>query len=163
MSGIALTVSAHTSAPPEVAFDTIAPIDLARIFERWLLIPGVAGVRDQSGPWDAVGRTRTVMLSDGTGVEERLTRFDRPNSFGYRVGPFPPPLGRLASEADGEWRFAASAGGGTEIEWTYRFVPRPGGRMLTRLVIAPLWRGYARRAVERASSAADAALSSSRV
>ena len=60
-----LTLTARTSAKPEIAFDTIAPIDLASVFHRFLLVPGVAGVRDQSGPWDAAGRTRGVQLRAG--------------------------------------------------------------------------------------------------
>jgi hypothetical protein len=152
---VEVTVTAHSRAGPEVAFDAIAPIDLASIFERWLLMPGVVGVRDQSGPWDEPGRSRTVQLSDGSEVPERLTSVDRPRSFAYRVGPFPRPLGLLASVADGEWRFTPTSGG-TDIRWTYRFEPRPGRRGLMRLLIAPLWRGYARRALERAVRAADA-------
>jgi hypothetical protein len=94
-----VTVAATTTASPEEEFDTIAPIDLGRIFDRWLLIPGVAGVRDQSGPWESAGRTRIVMLEDGSAVPEELTVVDRPHGFGYRVGPLPAPLGLIATKA----------------------------------------------------------------
>jgi hypothetical protein len=152
-----VTVTGRTAASAEVAFDTIAPIDLASIFERWLLIPGVRGVRDQSGPWDAAGRTRTVQLTDGSEAPERLTGVDRPRAFSYRVGPFPRPLGLLASSADGDWSFTPAQGGGTDIRWTYRFTAGPGRRTLVRALIAPMWRGYSRRGLERAVAAADAA------
>ncbi len=86
-----MTVTARTSASPETAFDTIAPVDLAAVFYRFMLVPGVRGVRDQSGVWDTAGRTRVVLLSDGSEVPERLTMVDRPRAFSYRVGPFPRP------------------------------------------------------------------------
>ena len=152
-----VSVTARAAAPVEVAFDTIAPIDLASIFDRWLLIPGVRGVRDQSGPWDAPGRTRTIQLSDGSEAPEQLTAVDRPRSFAYRVGPFPRPLGLLAASAEGDWSFTPSPGGGSEIRWTYRFIAQPGRRAVVQALIAPMWRGYARRALDRAVAAADAA------
>ena len=138
------------------------PIDLATIFDRWLVLPGVRGVRSQSGPWDAAGRTRIVMLSDGSEAPERLTAVDRPHSFAYRVGPFPRPLGLLAGAADGAWSFRPAPGGGTDISWTYSFAALPGRGLLLRGVIAPLWRGYARRALERAVVAVEAAAAASR-
>lgn len=152
-----VTVTARVAAPVEVAFDAIAPIDLASVFERWLLLPGVAAMRDQTGPWDAPGRTRTVLLDDGTEAAERLTAVDRPHSFAYRVGPFPRPLGVLASAADGDWTLAPAPRGDTNVRWTYRFFPLPGRRMLTRALIAPMWRGYARRALRRAVVVAETA------
>jgi len=153
---VAVTVSARAVVPPEVAFDVILPIDLASIFGRWLVVPGVRGVRDQSGPWDAAGRTRTVQLTDGSEVEERLTRVARPHGFAYTVGPFPRPLGLLVSTADGEWTFDAVAGG-TDVGWTYRFASRRGREAAVRALLAPLWRGYAQRALERAVAAAGSA------
>jgi hypothetical protein len=108
-----VTVRGRTSAQLEAAFDTIAPIDLATIFERFLLVPGVRGVRDQSGSWDTAGRTRIVLLTDGSEVPERLTMVNRPRAFAYRLGPFPRPLGLLVAYADGEWAFSEDGRGGT--------------------------------------------------
>jgi len=139
------TVSATTTAPPERAFDVIVPIDLSSIFQRWFFIPGVDGVRDQTGPWDAAGQTRTVLLSDGTSVQEQLTKVERPTGFSYRVGPFPRPLGLLARGATGSWSFAPEPDGSTSINWTYSFDPAPGRAWLVRLLIAPAWRRYAQR------------------
>lgn len=143
--------------PRATAFDTIAPIDLSAIFDRWLFIPGVDGVSDQSGAWDAAGQTRTVNLDDGTSVQEELTSIERPSSFGYRVGPFPGPLGLLASSAEGEWQFSEGTDGKTQIEWTYRFHPAKGRSVPVRLLIAPAWRGYAQRALARSIKVAELA------
>jgi hypothetical protein len=153
-----VTVTASTVADPETVFDVIAPIDLASIFERFFVIPGVRGVRDQSGPWDTAGRTRVVLLEDGSEVTEQLTVVDRPAGFGYRLGPFARPLGLLVAHAEGDWEFAAREGG-TSIRWTYRFSARPGRRVVVAALLAPLWRGYARRALDRCVAAADAGAS----
>lgn len=151
-----VTVTGRAAASPEVTFDVIVPIDLATVFDRFLVVPGVRGVRAQSGPWDAAGRTRVVQLDDGSEVPEELTDVDRPSGFGYRVGPFPRPLGLLVSAAEGTWTFAAE-GEGTAVRWTYRFTARPGRGAVVALVLRPLWRGYARRALDRCLAAADAA------
>jgi len=150
-----VTVTASTSAGPEAAFDAIAPIDLAAVFDRFLLVPGVRGVRDQTGSWDTAGRTRVVLLSNGSEVPERLTMVDRPRAFAYRVGPFPRPLGLLVAHADGDWAFTTDAHGGTAIRWTYRFSARPGRRAIVATMLAPLWRAYARQAVDRCVAAAE--------
>ena len=155
-STIDVTVSTTTSAPREKAFDVIAPIELSSIFKRWLFIPGVDGVRDQSGPWNTEGQTRTVLLSDGTSVNEALTNVERPSSFGYRVGPFPRPLGLLATRASGSWSFTSQNNGDTGIRWTYRFEPAPGRAWLVRLIIAPAWKRYARHGLALAVAQAEA-------
>jgi hypothetical protein len=152
---VVVVVMASTAAEPEAAFDTIAPIDLAAVFDRFLFVPGVRGVRDQTGSWDTPGRTRIVVLSDGSEVPERLTMVDRPRAFAYRLGPFPRPLGLLVAHADGDWAFAPDARGGTAIRWAYRFSAQPGRRTIVAMILAPLWRGYARRALERCVDAAE--------
>jgi len=150
-----VTVRGRTSAPPEAAFDAIAPIDLATIFDRFLLVPGVRGVRGQSGSWDTAGRTRIVLLTDGSEVPERLTMVNRPRAFAYRLGPFPRPLGLLVAYADGEWAFSGDGRGGTSIRWTYRFSAQPARRAIVSALLAPLWRGYALRALARCVAAAN--------
>jgi hypothetical protein len=152
-----VSLTARASTTSEIAFDTIAPIDLSAIFARFLVVPGVRGVRDQIGPWDSAGRTRTVLLSSGSEVQERLTMVDRPRAFAYRVGPFPRPLGLLVAYADGNWVFTTDARGGTAICWTYRFSPRAGQRVVVAMILAPLWRAYARRALDRCVTAVDRA------
>jgi hypothetical protein len=147
---IDVTVNATTRASREDTFDVIVPIDLSTIFKRWLFIPGVEGVRDQSGPWDTAGQTRTVLLSDGTSAAESLTSVNRPEGFSYRVGPFPRPLGLLANSANGSWTFTSKAKGVTAIRWTYSFQPAPGRAWLVRFIIAPAWRRYAQRGLDLA-------------
>jgi Polyketide cyclase / dehydrase and lipid transport len=154
---IAVTVQAATRAAPPVAFDVIVPIDLSTIFVASRVMPGVVGVRDQSGPWDRAGATRVVQLTDGSEAPERLTRVNRPHGFSYRVGPFSGPLRLLVSHADGAWEFTPAAGGATSLRWTYTFAALAGRGGLVRVALAPLWRRYAQRALGLAARVADAA------
>jgi hypothetical protein len=153
---IAVTVGGVTGAAPSVAFDVIVPIDLSTIFLASAVMPGVGGVRDQTGPWDHAGATRVVQLTDGSEAPEQLTAVDRPHGFSYRVGPFTGLLRLLVSHADGAWEFRPGADGMTAIQWTYAFAPLPGRAGLVRLMLAPLWRRYAERALGLAVRAADA-------
>ena len=106
--------------------------------------------------------TRVVELADGTEARERLTLHERPHRFAYHVGPFTGPLRHLVDGADGAWWFAPADGGdggpATAVTWTYAFRPRGLARPLVRVAVAPLWRAYARRALERAVAAAEGRL-----
>jgi hypothetical protein len=154
MAGVPITVSARTRASVERAFDAIVPIDLPRIFTGFGPLPAVAGVRDQTGDWDHVGAGRIVELAGGREAPERITAYDRPAHFAYRVGPFTGTLGWFVREADGAWWFSPDVSG-TEIRWNYTFRPRPHAAALVRIFIAPLWRRYARRALGLAVGIAE--------
>ena len=161
-AGVPVTVRARAAVAPEVAFDVIAPIDLPRIFTGLGPLPAVTGTREQTGAWDHVDATRVVELADGTEARERLTLHERPHRFAYHVGPFTGPLRHLVDGADGAWWFAPADGGdggpATAVTWTYTFRPRGLARPLVRVAVAPLWRAYARRALERAVAAAEGRL-----
>lgn len=152
---IAVPVSIRVNAPVGVAFGAICPVELSSVFRRWGPVPGVREVRDQTGPWTTAGRSRTVVLDDGSELREELLDVDAPRSFSYRVGPFPRPFGFLVSHAEGSWLFTAE-GEGTRVDWTYRFAPRPGRAALVRVLLAPLWRRYASAALERCRRVAEA-------
>jgi hypothetical protein len=144
--GITVPVEGTAPADVETTFDALTPIDLSRIFRGYGPLPAVVETTDQTGAWDRVGVSRTVKLSDGHDVSERITAYERPGYFAYRVGPFESgPLGRLIVDAHGEWRFTALGGTATAIRWTYTFRPRRYAAIVVRLIVAPLWRGYAKR------------------
>lgn len=164
MRGVAVTVEATVAAPVDRAVDVIAPIDLPTIFRGLGPLPGVAGTREQTGGWDHVGAKRVVDLADGSEAHERLTAYERPRHFSYRVSGFTGPLRRVVEHADGAWWFADGDGPGTGVRWTYTFRPRRLARPLVAVLIVPLWRAYARRAltlavaeVERRHAAVDGA------
>jgi hypothetical protein len=156
-SGVAVTVSGVARTEPAAAFAAIAPVDLTRIFTGMGPLPAVVGIRGQTGAWDHVGATRTVELSDHSEAREAITAYDAPAHFAYRLEGFTGPLRLVVAGADGAWWFSAGARGGTDVRWTYVFLPRPGRRWLVRAAVAPLWRAYARRVLALAIAEAESA------
>ncbi|MCW2748006.1 MAG: hypothetical protein JWP10_1148 [Nocardioidaceae bacterium] len=136
-----VTVHGHSSATVEHAFATIAPIDLTLVFRGLGFLPSVVEVRDQTGAWDHVGATRTAVMSDRSTADELITTYVPPLEFGYRVGPMTGLIGKLIDHADGAWQFEPTETG-TDITWTYAFMPKTGRGLAVRSCL-PLWRRYA--------------------
>lgn len=138
---VPVTVQARSHLRPADAFERVAPIDLSLIFRAWGPFPGVRGVRDQTGPWDRIGASRTPLLTDGSTATETLTEYQPGNSFAYEITGFTNVLGRLVTGVRGEWTFTPD-GSGTLIRWTYEFLPRTARYPLIRFGLAPPWRRY---------------------
>lgn len=133
----------------ERAYDAIIAHPLTEIFDRrYLLIPPIKDVREQSGPWETAGETRTIVLADGGTMHERLTLARRPDRFCYEIDAVTGMLQPIVAQVEGEWSFT-SAGTGVRITWTWRV--HPAGRLgeLAGPVLSRLWHGYARQAFER--------------
>lgn len=154
MRRVTARVSRRLTDPPERVFERLVPIDLSTIIKRWGPLPGVAGVRDQTGEWDHVGASRTVMLEDGSTAREELTAFNPPHHFGYTL-TFGSPTSLLAPEAAGTWWMWPAEGGGTELEWAWAIAPRRGAGPFVELALAPMWRRYADQALERYATQHD--------
>lgn len=107
------------------------------------MLPGVVEVRDQTGPWDAVGRTRILVLSDGGTVTETL-RVVTPPLFAYDLSAFTGFFGRLVASGRSEWRVDAH-GAGSSIQWTYTFTAKRGWRLVVALIMRLAWASYMRR------------------
>lgn len=150
-----VTVETPCPVPPAKAFDVIAPIDLPLIFTGWGPLPGVRAVHDQSGPWDAAGRSRTVELTDGSRAAERIIEHTPPHSFAYELTGFTGPLAWLVTRVRGEWTFTPD-GTGSIVRWTYSFFPRRGRTPVVRWVLTPVWRRYATATLTRAVEMAAA-------
>jgi hypothetical protein len=137
-------------APLERAFDTLSAEDvLPTLLHRYLVVPGVTGTTDVSGPWDQPGRSRMVELSGGGSVHEEITAYERPRYFAYRVDGFPAPFDRLVRFAQGRW-WLATDGKRTIIRWSYSFDAATRAGVLPLRVFAHLfWRGYMRAAMRR--------------
>jgi len=136
---------------PDVAFREMVPMPLPTLFRRWYgPIPPIKEVRGQTGDWDAVGQTRTVVLVGGGSMREELTRFDPPHSFGYTLSDIKGPLAPLVGGVDGEWIFDP-AGTGTNVIWRWTIHPRTALTAPVLPVFGRLWRGYARQALEELS------------
>jgi hypothetical protein len=151
---VATTIEAST----EVAFEHIVPIDLTSIFTGYGPLPAVTQTRDQSGNWDAVGRSRTVVFSDGSSAQETLTGYEYPNRFTYGIKGFTGVLRFLTSEARGEWTFERVPGGNaTSVRWSYEFVSRTKFlEPLVGLFTQRLWRGYMRQALRLSKAQVEA-------
>jgi len=145
-------------ASTEDAFRHIVPIDLTSIFTGYGPLPAVTETRDQTGSWDAEGRTRTVVFSDGSSAQESLTGYEYPIHFTYRIRGFTGVLRFFTSEARGEWWFEHVPGRhATAIRWSYAFVSR--AKFLEPLVCLftqRLWRGYMRRALSLSKAQVEA-------
>lgn len=134
------------------AWERFVPVDLAKVFPKPQgPIPNVVDVRDQSGTWDIVGQTRSVVLSDGMVVTEEITESDPSHGslpsgntahFGYRVSGFTGPLGWLTDEARGTWDFRED-NGKTRIEWQYTFNARFAlAKPVLSVIVTVFWRRF---------------------
>lgn len=141
---VAVTRKAVIPGTPEEVFRFIAAEDvLPQVLTGYGPLPAVVGTSENTGPWDHPGSARRIHLADGTTVREQVTHHDGPRFFAYRVWDFGHPIVRgLASEARGEWTFAAVPGG-TRVTWTYTFTARNSLAAVPLSAIAQwLWRGY---------------------
>lgn len=138
----------HLAGEPERVFEGLTPIELSTILTGWGPLPAVTGVRDQTGEWDHVGASRTVLLADGSSAEEQIVAYNPPHHFGYEL-TFGAPFSAAVADATGSWWFVPAEGGGTDVEWTYSFAPRPGAGLVVRLALAPMWRRYAEQVLAR--------------
>lgn len=142
---VSTTVSRRIDEPRDALWARFIPVKLEDILGKYGPVPAVTGTSGQTGPWDVVGSSRTVHLSDGSSASERVTRVQAPQAFGYTVSGFTNPVRFLAREARGVWVFAEDG----EVRWTYTFVARS---VPAALVLAPVvrfaWRGFMRRALD---------------
>ncbi len=146
MATVTLSESRAVPVPVEEAFDRVLRHPLPEIFRhRRLAIPPIKEVRDQTGEWESVGQTRTIVTSDGGALRETLTSVDRPGSFGYTIAPTKGPMKPLIASAEGRWSFEA-AGTGTRITWTWDLTPTTAGRVVMP-AFGMMWHGYARQAL----------------
>lgn len=143
-------------ASPDHAFATVLPAPLPEIFDRrHLALPPIREVRDQDGEWAVPGQTRTIVLSDGATMHERLVAVQAPDGFDYELTGLGGPLGLLVSRVEGRWSFDA-AGGGTRVTWTWEVHPRSLLARPAVLALRVLWAGYARLGLERVGRLVEA-------
>jgi hypothetical protein len=149
MKSAAATVITTVEASREKTFLHIVPIALPSIFTGYGPLPSVTGTLNQTGPWDAAGRSRNVVFSDGSSARETLTSYEYPGRFAYRITEFTGVLRFLASEARGEWWFENVPGrAATSVRWRYEFISRSAIlKPLVSLFTRSLWRAYMAKAL----------------
>lgn len=143
MSLRSASASALVAATPEVVFPRLRAHDPTRFYPRWGVLPAVVEVRGQTGDWDAVGQTRTLVLSDGGTVTETLTSAESP-LFAYDLSRFTGVFGHLVVGARAKWR-VTPVGDGSRIDWTYGFEPLPARGALVAAIVRLAWAPYMRR------------------
>ena len=157
MASYTATVETEIAADQASVFNHVIPIDLASIFKGHGPLPAVTGVQNQTGPWDKVGQSRTVLLSDGSSAREIITRLEAHHYFRYTVSDFSGGLRFFTTAADGQWWFEpVSSSGPTHVKWSYTFKARsllsaPVLWFITRF----LWRPYMRQALMSCKSQAE--------
>jgi len=136
---------------PEAAFARTLPMPLPAMFRRWFgPIPPIKEVRDQHGPWNSVGETRTIALAGGGTMRETLTEVDPGHSFGYTITGITGPMAPLIAQIEGAWIFEP-AGTGTRVTWRWTLHPKSALTAPALPVFALLWRGYAGQSLESLS------------
>jgi hypothetical protein len=144
-----VTASASTArvvaAALERTWRVATPLTPVGFYPRAGVIPAVVAVHDQTGPWDAVGRTRRLELSDGSSVVESLVRVEPDGVFVYELSRFTGLLGRLVTGGRADWSYSSTPNGHTRVDWTYSFFARPGRGLIVRGIVRFAWAPYMRR------------------
>lgn len=135
----------------DAAFDRTLGVPLPELMSRWYgPIPPIRAVREQSGSWDTPGQSRVLMMTGGGSAREVLTTVERPRLFGYVLTEINGPLAALVGSVEGQWIFAP-AGIGTSITWRWIIHPKSVCAVPLMPVFGRLWKGYARRALQKLS------------
>ena len=129
--------------PLQWTWDVLTPIDPTRFYPKYGPLPATVAVREQTGPWNVVGQTRTLLLSDGGSVVETITDIRVHSFFAYELSDFQKAFKRLVDHARAEWTFA-EVDGGTLVHWTYEFFPRKRWGWLVALIVRFWWDPYMR-------------------
>lgn len=136
-------------SPREEVFDRLtADASLVRICQRH----GPFAAIDRAETHGALetGARRTVTMSDGMVLQERILELTRPERHEYEWRDPPMPLGALIRGARGLWRFREASDATTVVTWRYTFelrsrLLRPAGVLLVRG-----FRGWMQAALDRA-------------
>lgn len=147
MTQASATAVATVAATPKQAYDISGPLDPTTFYPKSGPLPAVVEVRNQTGTWDTVGRTRKLILSDGGHVIETITDANSPAYFAYELTDFQKLFGALVDHARAEWRFI-SEGERTSIRWTYTFFGKPGRGWIIGLIVGLLWAPYMRKVLQ---------------
>jgi len=144
MASASATVEGVALAMPKESFEISGPIDPTKFYPKYGPLPAVVAVREQTGSWDAVGRTRRLMLSDGGHVIETIAVVDSPRYFAYNLTEFQQLFGMLVTDATAQWRYDRVATG-TKVTWTYTFRPKRGASLIVAGIVRFWWAPYMKK------------------
>ena len=98
--------------------------NLSRFFTGYPpLIPAIAAASIDGGGEPRAGALRSVSLSDGTRIRERITRFEPPVAHGCEMAEMNALQRLVCTNMISLWTFA-DEGGATRVVWHYAIVPR---------------------------------------
>jgi hypothetical protein len=100
--------------------------------------------------WAQAGDSRTIVPAGGGSMRETLTGVDAPRSFGYAITEIAGPMALLVSHIDGRWTFDPQ-GAGTRVSWQWTLHPKSALTVPAVRVLARVWPGYARQALQSLS------------
>jgi len=133
------------SASRTQTWNVATPLTPVGFYPKSGLLPAVIEVRNQTGKWDAPGQTRQLMLSDGGWVIEHTMNVEPNDFFAYNLTDFQKVFGALVDHARAEWTFT-DVPGGTNIRWSYTFVPKNSlAKPVLAAIVRLLWGPYMRR------------------
>jgi hypothetical protein len=138
------STSGVAAADLDRAWRVAQPLTPVGYYPRFGPLPAVVAVHDQTGAWDAPDQTRVLELSDGGSVIEHTRIVDAPHFFAYELTDFQKLFGRLVEGARAEWTWTPVEGG-TRIDWTYEFHPKPRCRAVVATIVRLFWGPYMRR------------------
>ena len=143
------TTTVTASVPTDLAttFRHLTGMDVPAVFRGVGPLPAVTAVRNQTGNWDAVGQTRTIVLSDQSTASETLDNYQFPHTFGYTVTGYTSVLRLLVTKGIATWH-CTSTPAGTLISWQYAYHARSVLAVpLLWLLMVLFWKKYMRAAV----------------
>lgn len=144
MTARSATVEQVALAPIDRAWAISVPIDPTGFYPKFGPLPAVVRVENQSGPWDAAGRTRQLILSDGGSVIEHTREVSEPHFFAYELTDFQKLFGHLVEGARAEWTYT-EVPTGTSIRWSYAFHPKKGAGPVVGAIVRLFWAPYMRK------------------
>jgi hypothetical protein len=138
-----LSSTTVVQASQDAAFAGVLDAPLEKLFPHSAgPIPAVAECTGQDGGWDSVGKSRTVVLADGTSNLETLVEYSRPGNYRYQLSDFTGPMKNLVAGVDGQFTFVPE-GAGTRVTWSWKIQPTNSVARLALPVVGFFWRRYA--------------------
>lgn len=132
------------------AFSAAAALDAPNIILPHGPIPGVRAVDGHSGPWSEIGQERTLTLTNGDTVFEKLDVFLPGVSLAYDVREFTGLFGSLVHEAFAEWAFQDTAPGRSVVLWRYTFAAtEPFFRPVLWVILNGFYKAFMKAALAR--------------
>lgn len=149
---MAIEVEAAAVIPrrAEEVFDVAVDVrSLARFFTGEApFIPGIREATIDGGGATVTGARRTVRLTDGTVIKERVLEVERPLRHRYDMAEMNPLQRRLCTNMVSRWEFT-DVGGATRIVWRYAIHPRSAALWPVTWLTARLFRRAMQRCLDR--------------